>query len=126
MNGFLSYCGGFTPVIDVLVEKYGVIVAAVYGVVWRYAAMRGGVCFASQQSIADRLGISRKMVNETIGLLCQEGLILDETPGVRNRPHRYRIVDSAITALLTERKRLCAEVVLPRDAIGMVSEIVLS
>jgi hypothetical protein len=89
-NGnFLSQTEGFTPIIDVLAQEVGLITAAIYGVVWRYCQMKDGVCRASLETIAQRLGIKRKTVERHIKKLCERGYLKDLSPDVKNRPHIY-------------------------------------
>ncbi len=54
--------------------------------------MQDGVCKASVETIADNLGIDRKTVIRAQKKLVEAGLIVDVTPGLRNRPHIYNIV----------------------------------
>lgn len=82
---------GFTPIFDVLAGKEGGIIrAAVFGKVWRYCQMERGVCDASQDKIADELGLSRETVNRQLKALVADGYLEDLTPGRKNHPHRYR------------------------------------
>jgi len=80
----------FTPCLDTIVEKYGLMTAAVYGRVWRYSQGKQGYCSASQTSIADWLRVDRSTVNRHIQLLVKNKYLKDLTPEVRNRPHKYR------------------------------------
>lgn len=43
MRTILGTCDGFTPIIDVVADKMGLIPAAVYGVVWLNESSRGEV-----------------------------------------------------------------------------------
>ena len=63
--------------------------AIVYGVVWRYCQMEDRVCRASLETIASRVGISRKTVERHINTLCAAGYLEDRTPDARNKPHTY-------------------------------------
>ena len=80
----------FTPLADVLVQKYGVMTAAVYGRVHRYTRMSSHVCYASLQSIAEGLNIDRVTVMRHLAILVEDGYLEDLTPNTRNRPHIYK------------------------------------
>lgn len=86
---------GFTPVLDTLVNRYGLIGASVYGVVLRHSKMRNGVCSASQERMAELLGVSRATVNKWIGTLCDDGYLADTTPEAKNRTHVYKVTGKA-------------------------------
>jgi hypothetical protein len=85
----LSEINGFTPLLDVLVERYGMMTAAVFGMMWRYYQMKDGVCRASLEKIACRLNIDRRSVIRHIRILVSSGLLQDTTPNLRNQPHIY-------------------------------------
>lgn len=85
----------FTPLLDDLVRDYGVITAAVWGRVWRYAQQENRVCQASQDKIAAELAISRRTVIRHLEILTQDGYLLDHTPELKNRPHTYSITEKA-------------------------------
>jgi DNA-binding Lrp family transcriptional regulator len=81
----------YTPVPDALVAKFGLIVAAVFGRMWRYAQMDSGVCMATQKRIADDLDLTRMTVSRSIKTLKQAGLIEDLDTGLCNQPHRFKV-----------------------------------
>ena len=66
---------GFTPVIDTLVKEVGLLTATVFGVVWRHCQMEDGFCWASQEKLADIIGISRQTMNEHIKKLSTTGYL---------------------------------------------------
>lgn len=80
---------GFTILSDELVARYGIITAAVFGKTWRYCQMKNGVCEASQERIAQELGITRKTVNIHTERLVKDGYLIDLTPDVKGAPHKY-------------------------------------
>jgi hypothetical protein len=82
---------GFTPASDVLVERYSSTTAMVFGAVWRYCQMKDGVCYAALDKIAARAGYSYSTTLRHIKLLCEEGYLFDQNPGLRNGPHTYRL-----------------------------------
>jgi hypothetical protein len=86
---------GFTPILDSMTARYGLVGAAVFGVVWRHANMRNGVCSASQERMAALLGISRITINRWIATLCTDGYLEDTTPDTKNRAHVYRVTGKA-------------------------------
>lgn len=80
----------FTPIFDIIAGEYGLITAAVFGRIWRYSQYKG-VCTASHDRIARDIGVERRTVIRHISILAKDGYISDLSPGVRNRPHHYRI-----------------------------------
>ena len=91
----MNFPTSFTPVSDELTQRYGIVTAAVYGAIWRYAQMQDGACTASTATIARRLGLSRQTVITHVRLLLDLGLIVDLTPKARYTPHKY--VPCAVT-----------------------------
>lgn len=85
----------FTPLMDELVKKHGLITAAVWGRVWRYAQQKNRVCEASHETIAEELNISVRTVIRHLQTLTASGYLTDLTPAVRNIPHKYAITDKA-------------------------------
>lgn len=80
----------FTLVPDVLIQRYDLITAIVWGKVWRYCQMKDKVCRTSIRRIANELGITEKTVRKRLKLLIEEGYIKDMTPQIkRYRPHVY-------------------------------------
>lgn len=96
----LAKVDGFTPLIDGLTVEQGVITSAVFGKVWRYCQMADGVCSASQERIADELGISRITVNTHIEKLCSAGYLVDKTPTLIGLPHQYADTGKAGLSIL--------------------------
>lgn len=86
----LAHVNGWTPVIDNLVKEFGAITALVFGVVWRHCQMRNGVCTASQERLAELVGLSRQSINSHLAKLVDGGYLRDLTPEYRNRPHVYK------------------------------------
>jgi hypothetical protein len=86
----LTETDGFTPLIDSIVDAFGITGAAIFGMVWRYCQMKDGVCKANQETIADRLCLKRETVNRYLAKFVTAGFLQDLTPLLRNRPHIYR------------------------------------
>jgi hypothetical protein len=86
----LTQVEGFTPVIDNVVESVGLSSAIVFGRIWRYCQMIDGVCKASQETIADDLGLSRATINKHIEVLVMNGYLQDITPNLVGHPHKYK------------------------------------
>ena len=85
----LATVDGFTPLIDALVQQFGIVTAAVFGKVWRYCQMSDGVCKASQERLARELGMNRVTVNQHIDILVKAGYLKDTTPNLHGKPHEY-------------------------------------
>ncbi len=86
----LANVDGFTPVIDGLIPQVGAFTALVFGKMWRYCQMSDGVCKASQDRLADELGVSRQSINKHIDKLVEAGYLEDITPDLLGLPHQYR------------------------------------
>ena len=86
----LAQVAGFTPLIDGVVADVGLVSAAVFGKAWRYCQMSDGVCKASQDRLADELGVSRQSINKHIDKLVEAGYLEDITPDLLGLPHQYR------------------------------------
>lgn len=71
----LANVDGFTPCMDVIVDKYGIVTAAIFGVVWRFCQMKDGVCWASQEKIGSMVGMSRQTANEHLKKLVDGGFL---------------------------------------------------
>lgn len=94
----------FTPLLDALVKEYGIITAAVWGRVWRYAQQNQKVCNASIETIATELNMGRQTVIRHIKVLVKNGYIKDHTPDKRNKPHTYSITKKAFIEIIVEAK----------------------
>ncbi len=81
---------GFTMTFDVLADRYDALTALVFGVVWRHCQMRKHVCTASVERMAKLIGVSENTVRRRLKVLVDDGFIIDDTPGLRHRPHVYR------------------------------------
>lgn len=84
---------GFTPVLDVMLRRYGATRALVYGKVWRYCQMSEHVCMASYRRLAEELHLSRRTVIRHVGALAADGFLEDLTPDENSAPHKYRVTD---------------------------------
>lgn len=95
MNEEAGNIRGFAPLLDTILQQYGLYTAAVYGEIWRYCQMRNSVCYASVQTIADKLNISYQTAFTHLKELVDAGYIEDLTPEYTNRPHNYRVTGKA-------------------------------
>ena len=86
----LGLVDGWTPCIDVLVDDYGIITAAVFGRVWRYCQGERGLCDASLETVAKETRLAYRTILRHVKLMVKDGYLEDLDPGVRYRPHRYR------------------------------------
>lgn len=83
----LAQIQGWTPLLDRLVERHGIITAAVFGKIWRYCQGEYGVCTASQDRIAKELGLTRETVNQHCQFLVENGYLEAKKNG---RTNTYR------------------------------------
>lgn len=102
---------GFTPALDVLIERFDPITALVWGRIWRYSQMKEGVCRASQETIATELNISIRTVGRKIKQLVGAGYLTDCTPGLRHSPHTYVTTNLATV-------QVAVEAVVGKDQVG--------
>lgn len=103
---------GFTPLFDDVVSDVGLSDAAVFGKIWRYCQMKDHVCTASQERMAEELGISRRTIMRSIAKLIEHGYIEDRTPNLIGGTHT--LVDTGkasmritVTGGVTESHRGC-------------------
>jgi hypothetical protein len=82
----------FSPLFDDVARDLGRSAASVYGAVWRHCQLRDRVCRASIRSLAEKLGCHMSTVQRQLRRLVQAGYLIDTTPGLRNRPHVYRVM----------------------------------
>jgi len=75
---------------EVLIKKYGITTAAVWGSMWLFCQMKDNVCKATVDKIASRAGISRQAATPHIQALANDGYFVDTTPNLRNKPHIYK------------------------------------
>lgn len=73
-----------------LIQRFGLITAAVFGRIQMYCQMEDGVCNASMETIGGELGLDRATCYRHARKLCEEGFLEDLTPDLRNHPHTYR------------------------------------
>jgi DNA-binding MarR family transcriptional regulator len=99
----------FTPTLDALTEKYGLITSAVFGRIWRYCQMSEGYCHAQQKQIAKQLGISRGPVNRAIKVLVKDGYIEDSTQNKFGRTRIYKDTGKAEKTCAPKAHKLCSE-----------------
>jgi hypothetical protein len=84
--------------------------------------MTDNVCKATLQTIADRLSVNRITIIRAIQVLITADLIEDLSPGLRNRPHIYRLTDKAHSLVMasevSESDPGTAESVTESDSTG--------
>ena len=84
----------FTPCFDWVVRATGSSSAALaYGVIWRYAQMRGARCYASCERLAENLAWTRQRIMRHIKVLLSHGLIVCMNPRDRGVTREYVPVD---------------------------------
>jgi biotin operon repressor len=82
---------GFTPCFDFASECYPKDVDRVLGKMVRYAALDSGKCFATRERICKELGITEKTFDKKVKFLEAQGMIVDETPQLKNHSHTYAV-----------------------------------
>jgi len=71
----LAEVDGFTPLLDCLVQEFGVTTAAVFGRVWRYCQMKDEVCYASTQTLGKELELSPHTISSHLDKLVNAGYL---------------------------------------------------
>lgn len=128
----LTQVNGWTPLIDALVRKHGIVVSAVFGRMWRYCQLDDGVCRATIDTIAAELNISRMTVIRHQELLVRDGYLLDTTPDRRNAPHIYKdtgkaqiiskfdaVINETVSQIVTPQPDEVSQIVTPENSIGV-------
>jgi hypothetical protein len=100
----LADVDGWTPLIDEMVQMYGVIGASIFGRIWRYCQMKDGVCSVSLSRIGDDLDLDKATVMRYAARLVQDGYIEDTTPDIGNKPHTYRDTGKASLGVSVKAK----------------------
>lgn len=94
----------YTPAPDILIDKYGPYAAIIWGKIF-LLSKKDGYSYASHETIANYLGITRKTVSRNIDKLIngddkdksdKGGYIKDRTPNRSNRPHEYKPTNKII------------------------------
>jgi DNA-binding MarR family transcriptional regulator len=101
---------GFTPIIDGLAQETSFFTAAVFGVIWRYCQMEDGVCHASLETIAKKLGIGRSTVCKHLKILVEKNY-LKKGKTQKGMPITYIDTGKAgmrITVECSPRERECS------------------
>jgi hypothetical protein len=93
---------GYSPVFDCVAKRYGLMTAAVFGVIWRHCQMYRGVCDASQTTLADKLHTTRETINRELKKLCDAKLIKDLTPNAIGVPHTYQDISDIVIRIKEE------------------------
>lgn len=71
-----------------LVKKYGLTVAALYGLIWSKCQLKNNHCYASQTQLGKELGgLTRQTVSKYIKILREDGFI-KLLPSPRHNPKR--------------------------------------
>lgn len=91
----------FTILFDDVVAEVGLAAGAVYGVIWRYCQRRDKECYASQETLASHLHISRQTLNKHLGKLVEAGFVKDVTPDRKGQTRTYRLSDKRNDGTLT-------------------------
>ncbi len=66
---------GAIPMTDPLVQKYGPVGAAVFGIVWCYIKKNNGICVASQATLGKKVKLSASTVRRWLKTLVDDGFL---------------------------------------------------
>ncbi len=107
----ISKVDGFTPCFDNVTKDLGIVTSSVFGAIWRFCQMEDGYCRASQETIGERVGLTRQAVNENVKKLIQGGYL--ESNGI-DTSGTIRLFDTgkagmsiSITGVVVETDRGC-------------------
>ncbi len=81
----------FIPMFDQMVLRYGIMTAAVYGVVWRQCQMGERLCRIPVCRVANVVGANPITVTKSLRRLVEQGWVEDVTPHIGRHPHAYRV-----------------------------------
>ncbi|MFA5636901.1 MAG: helix-turn-helix domain-containing protein [Anaerovoracaceae bacterium] len=109
----MSETAGFTILFDDVIEDVGLIAASVYGIIWRYCQRRHRECYASQQTLADHLGITRQTLNKHLHTLIKAGYIEDVTPDTTGNTHTYHLTEKRDDRTVTVSNKGVKEIDTP-------------
>jgi len=73
---FTAHSEGVILLSEEIVKKHGFYAAIVYWIVCQYCEMDTGRCFASQETLADDIGLSRQTVNKYLQILVNDGYLI--------------------------------------------------
>ena len=90
-----------TRIFDELVPQFGLIGAAVYGVVWRYAQMRDGQCHASYERLASDIGVTARTLRTHVGKLQEAGLLSVQLQPERGGTNWIDVTPEAVSGVMT-------------------------
>jgi hypothetical protein len=106
----LAQVDGFTPLIDSLVDEYGVIGAAIFGRIWRYCQGKQGECTAPMSQIGKELDLDKSTISRYVARLVSDQYLEDLTPDAGNTPHTYRDTGKAgLQITLTAKPKSVAQ-----------------
>jgi len=71
----LTEVDGWTPMIDKLIIEHGYMTSMIFGIIWRYCQMIDGVCTASKETLAKKLGVSRQTIITHANWLVKNGYL---------------------------------------------------
>jgi hypothetical protein len=80
---------GNTPCIDVITQCYPNGCDLVLGKIIRYSMMESGKFTGSIERLAKEIGYSSKTVERKIKFLEAQGILVDDTPDLKNHTHTY-------------------------------------
>ncbi len=100
----------YTPVFPEIAVEFGLITAAVYGVVWRYAQMRDGHCHASYERLASDIGITARTLSTHVGKLQEAGLLSVQSE--RGRTNWIDVTPERVSGVATRTPEIDSRVPL--------------
>lgn len=83
----------FIPLFKSIIDKYDLYTASIFGIIYLYSNMSNGYCSLSQNTIANKLKISRSTVIRNIGILVKDKVILDITDhdyNIKGQTRKYK------------------------------------
>lgn len=99
---------------EILIKKYGLNIASLWGKIYLYSLGNKGFCSTSQINLAKDLKISDRSIRAFIKILLDDKLIIDLNPSFPNRPgisRRYKVN-------LNKLKEMLKAETVSSDAVG--------
>jgi len=94
----------FDAIVDFLMDEgerraWSLKAALIFGVIFRFSRLKGKRCFARQDTIAQNAYCTDRTFRRHIIRLIEHGLVIDQNPGLRNKPHNYTVTELAYSIL---------------------------
>lgn len=94
----------FTMVFDTAIRELGLVDGYTLSLIFRHCLMTDEIFRAGIENKASALGIGKNQLRRAIHRLAKAGLISDQTPEIKHRPHHYLLTEKGVN-LITQDDR---------------------